>query len=444
MTFPDPEVVRRLARSPAFDADWYRRAYPDVVASGLEPAEHYLWLGARLGRSPLPPARAAAEPTDRSAATVLDALFVDGTNGSASTQYRVHRIAAGLAAQGWSVRTIQPDEAGALDERLAPRFVIIHRAPFTDPFPAFVAAMRARGAIIVYDIDDLLFDEELITEIDAVRHMTAAQQRHFRSVVRSCLDFILAADCCTTSTVPLVRAIEELGKPAWRVRNSLSADNLERFAEPPRRPARRPSPFTIGYYSGTKTHQADFAPLAPALARVMATHDDVQFRLVGALDLQSFPELASFERPRRPGASARITRVGLMPHDTMIRDQLACDLIVAPLHSGDPFCEAKSELKFFEAALTGCPVIASPTLPFREASEEGRLALLANTTEEWLAALTTVHDDYDAALERASRAYRHVHHHYSEQAAASEAAAAYRSFVRWRGDRARWRAGPDA
>jgi hypothetical protein len=35
-----------------------------------------------------------------------------------------------------------------------------------------------------------------------------------------------------------------------------------------------------------------------------------------------------------------------------------CDLILAPLEFGNPFGEAKSELKFFEAALVGVPTIA--------------------------------------------------------------------------------------
>jgi len=42
-----------------FDANWYVRRYPDVLLSGMDPAEHYLWLGKRLGRRPKP-----AKPED--------------------------------------------------------------------------------------------------------------------------------------------------------------------------------------------------------------------------------------------------------------------------------------------------------------------------------------------------------------------------------------------
>jgi len=33
-----------------FDAQWYLETYPDVRALGMDPLEHYLWIGARLGR----------------------------------------------------------------------------------------------------------------------------------------------------------------------------------------------------------------------------------------------------------------------------------------------------------------------------------------------------------------------------------------------------------
>ena len=43
-----------MRASAAFDASWYRAAYPDVVAAGVDPALHYLRRGAAEGRAPLP------------------------------------------------------------------------------------------------------------------------------------------------------------------------------------------------------------------------------------------------------------------------------------------------------------------------------------------------------------------------------------------------------
>lgn len=48
------EIVAIIRNSPLFDAAWYSREHADVVILGMEPAEHYLRFGARLGRNPSP------------------------------------------------------------------------------------------------------------------------------------------------------------------------------------------------------------------------------------------------------------------------------------------------------------------------------------------------------------------------------------------------------
>lgn len=51
---PEKEDIEAIRASALFDADWYQKTYPDVTALGMDPAEHYLWLGGRLERKPSP------------------------------------------------------------------------------------------------------------------------------------------------------------------------------------------------------------------------------------------------------------------------------------------------------------------------------------------------------------------------------------------------------
>jgi len=52
---PDPSGDATLIRnSGLFDADYYCARYPDVVASGLDPVDHYLQIGAAKGYDPSP------------------------------------------------------------------------------------------------------------------------------------------------------------------------------------------------------------------------------------------------------------------------------------------------------------------------------------------------------------------------------------------------------
>jgi GT2 family glycosyltransferase/glycosyltransferase involved in cell wall biosynthesis len=46
------DILRKLADSAYFDANWYLQQYPDVAAAGVDPALHYLTFGAAEGRLP--------------------------------------------------------------------------------------------------------------------------------------------------------------------------------------------------------------------------------------------------------------------------------------------------------------------------------------------------------------------------------------------------------
>lgn len=44
------EAEREALRASGFDPEWYIEQYPDVKMLGMDPAEHYLWVGKKLGR----------------------------------------------------------------------------------------------------------------------------------------------------------------------------------------------------------------------------------------------------------------------------------------------------------------------------------------------------------------------------------------------------------
>jgi hypothetical protein len=66
---------------------------------------------------------------------------------------------------------------------------------------------------------------------------------------------------------------------------------------------------------------------------------------------------------------------------------------LAPLAHGGRFNEAKSAIKWLEAALVATPTIATPTQPFREAIEPGLTGLLATTHDEWVEELSNLVGD---------------------------------------------------
>ena len=53
-TLPNAEAVAMIRGSGLFDEAWYLTTYPDAAASGLDPVEHYLTVGAPQGHNPNP------------------------------------------------------------------------------------------------------------------------------------------------------------------------------------------------------------------------------------------------------------------------------------------------------------------------------------------------------------------------------------------------------
>ncbi len=97
-----------------------------------------------------------------------------------------------------------------------------------------------------------------------------------------------------------------------------------------------------------------------------------------------------------------------MPLNGLPNELARFDINLAPLEVGNPFCEAKSELKFFEAALVEVCTVASPTGPMRRAIRDGETGRLADTPAEWDAALRTLIDDPALRRRMAHAAYLDV------------------------------------
>lgn len=47
----DKGRVDALRMSGEFDAQWYLQEYPDVALLDMDPAEHFVWIGQKMGRA---------------------------------------------------------------------------------------------------------------------------------------------------------------------------------------------------------------------------------------------------------------------------------------------------------------------------------------------------------------------------------------------------------
>ncbi len=96
---------------------------------------------------------------------------------------------------------------------------------------------------------------------------------------------------------------------------------------------------------------------------------------MATLDPLEFPEMSGLE--------PHIEWRRFVKFDDVPLEVARFDINLAPLEDGNPFVEAKSELKFFEAALCGVPTIASPSGPFKRAINPGITGYLASSQADW-------------------------------------------------------------
>ena len=332
-------------------------------------------------------------------------LFISGEDHTPGTTYRVDRYVAAARALGLDARASVAGPVGPA-ELAGARLVVLWRVPYSTHIAGIIQVAHEQGATVVFDVDDLMFRPELATieVIDGIRSQRFSEQdtqEFFRLIGRT----LRACDLVTCPTEELAHQVRQTGRPATVLPNGFDtashasarrahrdwltyADDLVR----------------IGYAGGSRTHQRDFTRASAAIARVLRAHPQTRLTLFrdpssgeGLVLIHEFPDFEDL--------ADRIEWRDMVALAELPGEIARFAINIAPLEVGNPFCEAKSELKFFEAALAGVPTVASPTGPFRRAIKHGTNGLLADSEDEWFAALVRLVEDPAERARLAQSAY---------------------------------------
>lgn len=315
-------------------------------------------------------------------------LFVVGIEG-APLRYRARLPEEALALRGVraEVRYYRSDDVPELAS--GADAVILYRVPATVQILELIESLHARPdpVPVLFDIDDLVFDPELHHEIDPLlKHLPQIDRDRYWEGVRRYRTSLEHCDAYIGSTEALCAAAGEVaGIPTHRFANGVGIQ-LARVSDLALRRPRRPGALRIGYFSGTSTHNDDWAAIEPAVLDVLRRHPDVELWLGGLLE--PGPGVRELGR--------RVVRLPMKPWyelPSLLRD---VDINLAPLTLGGRFNDAKSAIKWLEAALVGTPTIATPTEPFVEAIEDRVTGLLATTPSDWADQLTWLLEDHAA------------------------------------------------
>jgi glycosyltransferase involved in cell wall biosynthesis len=359
------------------------RSLDDLVAS------HESQYSALLNSSPPPAARRGLDAY-RSVGRVAFIVGIDG----APLRYRARFPAEALELLGvrTEVRHYRDPEASRAAMRADA--VVVYRAPATPGLLALIRALRSRHVPVLFDVDDLIFDPELEPEIPALELLSREERALWLEGVRRYRTTLEACDAFIGSTEELCRHTRSLvGFPTYPFANGVGA-KLGQASDFALGRRRSDGPLRLGYFSGTPTRHLDWLHIETAVAEVMSARPDLELWLIG--HASPSPRLSRFED--------RIRRLPFSAWAELPRTLRDVDVNLAPLQTGNRFNNAKSAIKWLEAALTATPTVASPTQPFREAIDLGTNGLLADEPEEWRESILRLTDDEGARQRVGQRA----------------------------------------
>jgi glycosyltransferase involved in cell wall biosynthesis len=290
--------------------------------------------------------------------------------------------------------------------------VILHRVAYDAYFKKLITLVQRSGAMIIFDCDDLIFDLDAFQYISYADFADPIRSKLYRSNIVNNRNTLLASGGVTTSTDFLAEQVRALGKPAWVHRNGFSMEMLDCAERAYQERQLHPGRVVIGYASGTPTHNLDFDLVKPALKQVLALFPQAELWLVGPLDAgDDWGELVN-----------RLHHFGLVPWRKLPEMLVQFDINLAPLLTGNPFSQSKSEIKYMEAGMVRVPTVASDTEAFCHAIRSGENGFLVGKDQDWFTPLSQLVADASLRARMGERAYAEVVAHYHPLVRAAELA----------------------
>jgi glycosyltransferase involved in cell wall biosynthesis len=301
-----------------------------------------------------------------------DILFISNGVGD-SARYRTSNVAEELREQGFKASVTVQDNPFLLSYADQFSVFVFHRVLHTEKVGEFVEKLKALNKEIIFETDDLVYDPMFLRHMDYYAKMNAFERELYKNGLGGEILNDPYVTVATTTTSFLAEKLREKGKKVFIVRNKLSKQDLLWGETALKKAKKDPSVIKLCYLSGTISHNKDFATITPVLMELLKKYPKLRLVLAGPLDVENaLNEYAS-----------QIERVPFVGRKEYFENIATYDINVAPLEVGNPFCESKSELKFFEPGLVAVPTVAAATQTFREAIEDGVDGFVAGTSEEW-------------------------------------------------------------
>ena len=314
----------------------------------------------------------------------FEIIYLNGCQQGESKRYRVYNLSEYIETLGFRTLVLSYESFPMIiQKKIKANAIVIFRAPFKEKIglEKLFSYCKSNNINIIYDIDDAVFLPEIVPEIHSVKAMSQDSKNRYLEDVWGYRKLLLMADRVIVPTRYLQKIVEKMGKSCEVIPNTLNDYQIS-FSKNAV-PRVRVGEVVIGYFSGSNTHDRDFEECSDALFHVMTLNDNVRLKIVGYLTMPNHWDIFN----------ERIIKKDFCGVEEMMFELEKCDINIAPLEMRSTFCNAKSELKYFEAAILKKPTIASATSTFEHCINNWVNGVLARDKKDWMDGLQKLIDN---------------------------------------------------
>lgn len=277
---------------------------------------------------------------------------------------------------------------------------IFYRTPITLEVAKFIKQAKKLNKLVIFDIDDLVFDENLVKDKHEFKAMNAKEKKVYLDGIRRHRETMELCDFGIASTETIAEHMRKIIPNVLVNRNSVPDVLAERSKVA--QIIRNGKEVVLGYFSGSKTHDDDLKLIEGVLVEALEKYPNVKLMLVGPVSLSE--KLSAYEN--------KIIRNDFVAFEKLPELIAQIDINLLPLVSTE-FNNGKSEIKYTEAALVKRPTIASTTATNCFAIKDGETGFLAENLTEWREKLFRLIENKALRVKFANRAYRDVLENYN-------------------------------
>lgn len=338
-----------------------------------------------------------------------DILFISGGVGD-SALYRTRHVAEELEFNGFKCAVAVQDNPFLTSYVNKFSIFIFHRTLYTEKIQKIIKEIKKQNKTIIFETDDLVYDPKYLKYMDYYQKMNNLERKLYENGVGGEIlrdDYVKVA---TTTTKFLANKLQEEDKKVFIVPNKLSVEDVKNAKEACSDRLKtcncKQGVIKLGYFSGTISHNKDFATITEPLVTIMEKYQNTELLLVGPLDIES--ELAQ-------RFADRIKQLPYVKRSKHFANITKCDINLAPLEYNNPFCEAKSELKFFEAGIVKIPTIVIDNQTYRDTISDGKDGFVAGNSKEWIDKLSKLIENKELRIQMGEKAYQKTIKNYTTQ-----------------------------